>query len=141
MSVLSMENQVNARTAVINGHSEAFLGAKTDVSEKEAAALTFYDNGMIRTCNSEVTDLLNCLRSELTGQHITRLLPQLKEIKLIKNNKLNPYLHFLSHIGQPFEVTNMDGSHFMSELFFIDMEHLGKHYVRMIIRPVTQKSA
>ena len=99
MSVLSMENQVNARTAVINDHSEAFLGAKTDVSEKEAAALTFYDNGMIRSCNSEITDLLNCLPSELTGQHITRLLPQLKEIKLLKDNKLNPYLQRLVYIG------------------------------------------
>ncbi len=139
MSALSMENQVNTGTAVINDHSEVSLGVKTDMSVKEAAALTFYDNGMIRTCNSEVTDLLNCSPSELTGQHITRLLPQLKEIKLIKDDKLNPYLHFLSHIGHPFKVTNMNGSHFMSELFFIDMEHLGKHYVRMIIRPVIQK--
>ncbi len=137
MSTLFMKNQVSARASVINDSAEDFLDIKTtDVRDKETAALTFYDNGMIRTCNKEVANLLNCSPNELIGQHITNLLPQLKEIKLIEDNKINAYLHFLSRIGHRFKVVSMNGSHFMSKLFFIDMEYLGRHYLRVILRPV-----
>ncbi len=137
MSTLFMKNQVSAHASVINDSVEDFLDIKTtDVRDKETAALTFYDNGMIRTCNKEVADLLNCSPNVLIGQHITNLLPQLKEIKLIEDNMINAYLHFLSRIGHRFKVVAMNGSCFMSKLFFIDMEYLGRHYLRIIIRPV-----
>lgn len=100
------------------------------------AVLTLYDNGMIRDCNKAGGKLLGCSPTELTWQHISRFLPQLKEIVLVRNSHLNPYLRFLSRVGHHFEVIGLDGAHFAGELFFSEMENLGRHLLRIIICPV-----
>lgn len=51
MNNLSVKKQVSAETSVINNHTKGRIDSKTDISEKETAVLTFYDNGMIRGCN------------------------------------------------------------------------------------------
>ena len=136
MSTLAIKKQVSAETSAINDHAEGHIAIGAGVREKEVATLTLYDNGMIRTCNQAGGELLGCSTSEVTGQHITRLLPQLVETKLVQDKKANAYLRFLSRIGHHFEVVNMRGTSFASELFFNDMKYLGQHYLRVIICPV-----
>jgi PAS domain-containing protein len=135
MNNLSVKKQVSAETSVNNNHTKGRIDSKTDISEKETAVLTFYDNGMIRDCNQAAGNLLGCSPSELTGQHITRLLPQLAEIKLVHGKRANSYLRFLSRIGHRFEVVSMKGTHLICELFFNDVENLGRHHLRVIICP------
>ncbi len=132
MSALSIKQQVSAETSVAS-----IANDHADNSEEEAI-LTLYDNGMIRTFNQASLNLLDCSSSQFTGQHMTRILPQLKEIKLIQNKRANPYLRFLSRIGYSFEVVNMSGKNFVGELFYNDMVHLGRHYLRVIIKPVSR---
>jgi nitrogen fixation/metabolism regulation signal transduction histidine kinase len=71
----------------------------TSISEKEAAVLTFYDNGMIRNCNQAAEKLLDCSTSELTGQSISGIFPELEKIMLIHGKWVNSCLRFLSRIG------------------------------------------
>jgi PAS domain-containing protein len=139
MSVLSNKKQVSAETPVINDHTDGSISSKPDISENEAAVLTFYDNGMIGDCNQRAEELLDCSTRELTGQPISRLFPELAKIMLVHGKRANSCLHFLSRIGHRFDVVSMSGTHFESELFFNDMEYLGRHYFRTIINPTRQK--
>ena len=136
MSVLSIKRQVNTQPSLVNDHRSVCVDAKTNISEKETAALMIYDNGMIHSCNQAGGELFGNSDSELTGQHIKRLLPQLAEIKLVQDKQANTYLRFLSRIGHPFEAVRMSGTSFTCELFFNDVEYHGRHYLRVIIRPV-----
>lgn len=135
MSTLSVEKQVSAKTSVINNYTKGRIDSKANISKKEKAALTLFDDGKIRDCNQVAGNLLGCSPSELTGQHITRLFPQLAEIKLVQGKQANSYLRFLSRIGHPFEVVDMKGMHLKYELFFNDVENLGQHHLRIIICP------
>jgi len=51
MSVLSIKRQMNPQSSVINNYTGISVDDKTDVSEKETAALMLYDNGIIRSFN------------------------------------------------------------------------------------------
>jgi PAS domain-containing protein len=136
MSVLSIKKQVSAETSVINDHAEGCIDLKADISGKEAATLTLDDSGMIRDCNQAAGELLDCSTSELTGQPISSLFPELAKIMRVHGKRANSCLCFLSRIGHRFEVVSMSGAHFESELFFIDLENLGRYYLRVIIRLV-----
>ncbi len=107
-------------------------------SEEETAVLTLYDNGTIRECNQAAAELLDCLPSKLTWQHISTIMPQLAETTLMQGEKINPNLRFLSHIGYGFEVIGLSGVHFACALFFNEVENFGRHCLRLIIRPILQ---
>lgn len=107
-------------------------------SEEETAVLTLYDNGTIRECNHAAAELLDCLPSKLTWQHISTIMPQLAETTLMQGEKINPNLRFLSHIGYGFEVIGLSGVHFACALFFNEVENFGRHCLRLIIRPIQQ---
>ena len=135
MNAQFTNKQGNAETLIVNNYVGDCVDVKVGICEKEAAALTLYDNGIIRTCNQAGRKLLDCSLSELTGQHITRLLPQLADIKLVYDRRANSYLRFLSRMGHRFEVVKMSGTSFVGELFFNDVEYLGQHHLRVIICP------
>ncbi len=100
------------------------------------AEITLYDNGIIKSCSRACADLLGCAANSLTMHHISKILPQLAEVVLIKGDRVNPYLRFLSRAGHHFEVVAVTGSHFLCALFFNDIEDFGKHRMRIIFRPV-----
>ena len=135
MNVLSIKGQVNKQSSVINDHTGVSVDVKTDISEKETAALMLYDNGMVRSCNHAGGELFGYSTSGLTGQHINRLLPKLAGTKLVQDKRANSYLRFLSRIGHRFEAERMNGTIFTCTLFFNDVEYLGRHYLRVIICP------
>ncbi|MCH9639853.1 MAG: hypothetical protein K0U40_10210 [Betaproteobacteria bacterium] len=136
MSVLSINRQTNTQPLVNINQTDVPVDVKSEVNDTESAALTLYDNGMIRDGNQEVTALFGYSANQLTGQHIIRLLPQLAEIKLIQDKRANSYLRFLSRMGRHFEAVRMNDTNFTCTLFFNDVTYLGRHFIRVIICPV-----
>lgn len=118
-------------------------GAATNVSDAqvELVELTLNENGMIRDCSRACGRLFGCVPSELMWRHISVLLPQLADIPLMLGEQINPRLRFLSHIGRQFEAVGMSGVRFVSEIFFTDIENLGRHYLHLVICPVGNATA
>lgn len=133
-----MVNQTLPENMEINAHA---LTGSTSMDDS-TAVLTLYDNGIIHDGNKAAGKLLCCNPAELAWRHISSLLPQLKETVLVKDKHINPYLHFLSHMGHHFEVVTTSGVHFLGELFFSEVENPGRHLLRLIITPIeTGKAA
>lgn len=116
------------------------FGVKADTSESEFAVLILSEDGIIRDCNKAGANLLGGWPKNLPKLHISRLLPKLTEIDLLKGERANPYLRFLSRIGHHFEVVSMSGVHFAGKLFFSDVEDCGSHRMIIMIHPVHQEN-
>jgi hypothetical protein len=108
--------------------------------DEDRLELTLYYNGMITECNKAGGRLLDCLPSELVWQHISRLLPQLKNIALMQGQNLNPYLRFLSRVGYKFEVIGLKGAHLIGKAFFCEIGSMDHRFLRVIICPLSQES-
>lgn len=134
MATLLLANHAGGRAAIIGGEKYS-TGA-----EDSMAVLTLTDKGMIRECNEAVERLFGCQPSKLIWQHISVLLPQLAEIVLMQGERINPRLHFLSHIGHRFKVAGADGADFASVLFLHTVESSGRCYLRVIIRPAEEET-
>lgn len=102
------------------------------------AAVTLDSNGTILDCNQSASVLLNCSATKPTWLHISDIFPQLAEITLLIGESINPKLRFLSRVGYHFDVIARNGLRFVSKLYFVDIERLGEHYLRLIIVPVPQ---
>jgi PAS domain-containing protein len=109
--------------------------------QNNVAVLTLLENGMIVNCNKAGGELLGVQPSKLIWQPISRLLPQLGEMSLMLDEKVNPYLRFLSIAGHRFEVIGLNGTHFASELFFSLVEEFGKCCLQITLRPIRQGQA
>ena len=125
----------------INVNVNHFGKTKTTNVYDKMAVLTLDKNGMIRDCNKAGGRLLGCSPAELTWQHISKLLPQLIEVVLFRDKKLNPRLRYISRIGQPFEMVTLSGARYVCALFFREVENLGAHFLRVIICPVEQRGS
>lgn len=110
------------------------MNHSTDTPDNQAV-LMLNDHGLIRECNQTCEKLFGYLSGEILWRHISTLLPQLAGIALMSGKQINPRLHFLTHIGHHFEVVGLGGIHFASQLFISEVENLGQHYLRLIIRP------
>jgi nitrogen-specific signal transduction histidine kinase len=128
--IANNDKQVLARLVSTEGNH--------NLAENKEAVLTLLENGMILNCNKAGADLLGCESSKLAWQPISRLLPQLADLKLVLDEKINPYLKFLSIVGHRYEVVAMNGAHFACELFFSDVEKFGKHCLRLVMQPIRQ---
>jgi hypothetical protein len=97
--------------------------------------LTILENGMILDCSKSAGELLGCEPNKLTWQPVSRLLPELSNLALVLDEKVNPYLRFLSIAGHR-EVIGLNGAHFASELFFSAVEGLGKCCLKISMQPI-----
>lgn len=109
-----------------------------NLAKNKEAVLTLLENGIILNCNQAGASLLGCDSSKLAGQPISRLLPQLADLALLVDKKINPYLKSLSVVGHRYEVRAMNGTHFACELFFSEVEEFGRHCLRMVMQPIRQ---
>ena len=107
-----------------------------NLAKDKKAVLTLLENGMILNCNEAGARLLGCDSNKLTWQPISRLLPQLTDMVLVLDEKINPYLKFLSVVGHRYEVRAMNGTHFACELFFSEVEEFGRHCLRVVLLPI-----
>jgi PAS domain S-box-containing protein len=102
---------------------------------QEPPALTLDERGMICDCSNAGEKLFGYSRKNLVWQHVSKLLPELSEIQLLKNGHLNPQLGFLCHCGHHFRATNRLGNVFLSELHFVLLNVAEKYTIRMIVQP------
>ena len=134
--------QAEQENTIVNHEQgfECFDSAETNhnLAKNKEAVLTLLENGMILNCNQAAATLLGCDSSKLTWQPVSRLLPQLADLALLLDKKINPYLKFLSVVGHRYEVRVMNGTHFASELFFSEVEELGRHCLRIVMQPIRQ---
>ncbi len=100
------------------------------------AVLALDGDGMVRDCNPASEALFKYPRAELVGQHISSVLPEINESKLIHNGRPNPRLHFLSHIGRAFMAVARDGYCFDSQLFLNCLGSPAASELQLIVRPV-----
>ena len=112
--------------------------ANHKLAKNKDAVLILLENGMILNCNQAGASLLGCDPSNLTWQPISRLLPQLAGLALVLDEKINPYLKFLSVVGHRYEVRAMNGTHFACELFFSELEEFDRHCLRIVMQPIRQ---
>jgi len=99
------------------------------------AELIINNGGMICHCNQEAGVLLNSIPRRINWLNISTILPQLKNVELVKKGTINPDLRFLSRIGHQFEVVAMNDRSFASKLYFNEVEYFGRHCLRLIMRP------
>ena len=111
----------------------------SDESDENRLVLTLHYNGMITECNKAGSRLLGCLPSELIWQHVSRLLPQLKNVALMEGSNLNPYLHFLSRVGYKFEVISLRGARLFAKVFFCEIGDMEHRFLRIIVCPLSQE--
>ncbi len=129
--------QLYQKSAVLNS-TFSWSSVNYREIENNSAAITLLQNGMILSCNKASAELLGCAPNRLVWQHISRLLPQLSDISLILDEKINPYLNFLSVIGHRFEVIGMNGMRFSSELIFSVLDEFDRRCLKITLQSVRQ---
>lgn len=117
--------------------SSLSYSVKKEDEDEHRLVLTLHYNGMITECNKAAGKLLGCLPSELIWQHISRLLPQLKDIALMQGANLNPYLHFLTRVGYQFEVISLGGMRMLARVFFCEVGSMNHRFLRVIVCPLS----
>ena len=115
----------------LDANSVGYQGSKNNL-----ATLTLLENGMILSSNEAGGTLLGCEPDDLKWQHVSRLLPMLKEVSLMLDGEINPYLKFLSTVGHRFEAVGMNKVGFRCELFFLNAEDSNRSCLQIAMQPI-----
>lgn len=131
----------NDRDAATETNVSSYVASNTSASVRsielhEPPALALDENGVIQRCSESCEELFGYRSLELVKQHVSRLFPQLSEVKLVLDGQFNPMLDFLCHCGHLFQAQNRQGNTFKSELSFVRIEHGGRRSLRLIVRPL-----
>ncbi|WP_461574402.1 PAS domain S-box protein [Thiobacillus sp.] len=118
--------QVNSHQA--NTHDSTGV---PDIRTIDLVVLTLDDMGVIRDCSRACEQVFGYLPDELTGRHVSMLLPQLPDTELVQEGRINSRLAHLCHCAFAFQARRRDGRCFASELF---INHLGSHNVVVLVR-------
>ena len=102
---------------------------------REPAALLLDESGMIRDCCNIGEELFGYSLSDMVSQHVSKLLPQLCGIELVKDGQLNPKLDYLCHCGHLFGVQTQLGGILPSELSLVSLEHAGRRILKLFVLP------
>ena len=111
------------------------IDTPSNVERREPPTLTMDDRGMICDCSRAGETLFGYSLKDLVWKPISRLLPELSGIQLVKNGKFNSQLAFLSRCGQPFLAVNQLGNIFLNNLNFVLLNYSGKYAIRVIVQP------
>lgn len=108
----------------------------------KVAVLLVADNGTILDTNEEGSRLLGYHAKLSVRCHISSLVPELAEIDLLEegNERVNPYLRYLSRIGHHFKIFATHGEQFTGELYFNDLKKIDQHLILVLIRPAHQEN-
>ncbi len=102
---------------------------------QEPPTLTVDERGMICDCSEAGEKLFGYSLRDLVWQHVSKVLPELSEVQLVKNGQFNPQLGFLSRCGQPFLAINRLGNICLNNLHFVLLNYAGKYAIRVIVQP------
>ncbi len=97
--------------------------------------LTLDERGMICDCSKTGETLFGYRLKDLVWQPVSKLLPELSGIQLVKNGQFNSQLGFISRCGQPFLAINRLGNVFLNNLHFVLLNYAGKYAIRVILQP------
>ena len=111
------------------------MGTSSHAEWQEPPTLTVDERGMICDCSKAGEKLFGYSLRELVWQPVSKLLPELSEIQLVKNGQFNSQLGFLSRCGQPFLAINGLGNIFLNNLHFVLLNYAGKYAIRVIVQP------
>lgn len=105
------------------------------VERREPPTLTVDERGMICDCSRAGEILFGYSLRDLVWQHVSKLLPELSGIQLVKNGRLNSQLGFLSRCGQPFLAINRLGNICLNNLNFVLLIYAGEYAIRVTVQP------
>jgi PAS domain S-box-containing protein len=97
------------------------------------AILALNDSGDIQTCCLTGERLFGYRQAELEGRHVSTLLPGLKDVELVLEDRINARLAFLCHCAIPFQARRRDGTVFPGELF---INRLASQNVVVLVRGI-----
>lgn len=103
----------------------------SSVDSIDLAMLALDDQGVIRNCSQICEQVFGYRQDDLAGQHVSTLLPELKDAELVQGERINSLLAFLCHCAMPFKARHRDGDIFISELF---INRLGSQNVVVLVR-------
>jgi len=118
------------KTRVKGGHV-----VTANCPEAATAVLALDESGIVCNCNSYAEVLFQYCHSELVGRHVSQLLPQLKGVALIQNDKANPRFHFLCRVGRQFHGMTQAGEQFATTLLLNVLDTQGCGRITLIVRP------
>lgn len=111
------------------------MGTSSHAEWQEPPTLTVDERGMICDCSKAGEKLFGYSLRDLVWQHVSKLLPELSGIQLVKNGRLNSQLGFLSRCGQPFLAINRLGNICLNNLHFVLLNYAGKYAIRVRVQP------
>ncbi len=94
-------------TRELNGHRSA---------ESSYCTFTLNDYGLILYCDVAVESMFGYHCSDLTGTHISVLLPELARMELTSGTGIDSRLAFLCRCGKVFNAAQKDGNLFPTKL-------------------------
>lgn len=115
-------------------HAGPGIQSQAAASVGSHGALTLDPDGNIVDCEAGVEAMFGYRAAELTGRHVSFLLPELASIALLRSGMVNPRLAFLCHCGKSFTAIRREGWSFLVELFIHRVEGSTRKPVRLMIR-------
>jgi len=101
----------------------------------EPVTITLDERGTIRDCNPSGENLFGYRRSDLIRQHVSRLFPQLSDVALVENSRINPRLRFLCRCGHHFLGQDQKGNTFFSKLNFVHLDNAEQGILKLLVQP------
>ena len=115
--------------------SASVPGLLTSEGRPEAAFLMLDGDGFIRDCDAAAEDLFKYRRSELVGQQISLLLPELAGFNLLEKGQPNPHLRHRCRIGREFRAVAKDGQAFVGKLCLNLLDGSGHARLTLVFCP------
>ena len=101
----------------------------------ETLIIVFDDRGAILECSPNCRSIVGYTQEELLSMHVSKLVLQLAAVPLFVHGEFNPQVSFLSHCGMPFRINHRDGNIFDGVVSVVQLHHLSRPAVRMLINP------
>ncbi len=132
---MDMQIEGNTVRRVGGGHPNG--SSSCNVSGSSAPiAFSLDENGFIRECSKSVEKVFGYDEHELAWQHISCLFPQLTEVALMKEHRLNPLFQYICHCGHAFEAIDKLSDIVKCNLNFFLIENERGATLRLIVRPL-----
>jgi cold shock CspA family protein len=103
---------------------------------EDSPSLILDERGMIYDCSKAGELLFGYRQKDLIWQHVSRLLPELSEVQLVKNGLFNPKLSFLSRCGHSFNAKTKLDQIFFNYLHFVLLGCAGAYTIRVTLHPL-----
>ncbi|MGC2456413.1 MAG: PAS domain-containing protein [Gallionellaceae bacterium] len=130
------EGNATSETGIFSSSEQLERNDQQHVAEwHEPATLTLDELGMIHDCSKSGESLFGYRRSDLMLQHVSWLFPQLSDVVLVENSRINPRLSFLCHCGHHFMAHGREGRTFLSKLSFVLLDIAEKGVLKLIVWP------